>query len=798
MKSLCTALAVLILLGGLIQAIAQTAGSGSWMTLAPVPLARQEISAAALNGKIYVIAGFTGSGTSTNDVQVYNPATNSWSSAGPLPIMTNHNAAAVTAGRLYAFGGTSNRTFVYNPEQNVWSDLAAMRFMHGNTPAVAVINNRIYVAGGTGPGMIGNEAEVYDPFTNSWTSLPAMTVPRNHSAGGNINGKFYVAGGRGSATADTALEVYDPQTNAWTSLAPMPTGRSGIAAGVVNGELYVFGGEIPRLFGEVEVYSPLLNSWRSLPLMPNPRHGIFAAAIDNAIHLPGGATQQGLGPTTINDVFVVPPRISRIVPIVLDVDTGSAHFTTELTLTNRMPGSIRLNLRYSASIGSKTGSGIIAEELPAGQQQVIPNVISYLRNRGLAIPTTDAESQQGGTLAIEFIGATSEVAVAATARTTTSLAQPHPQGAAGLAYPGLPASAASTGSVTLYGLRANVEDRSNVAVFNPATIPVTVKMTAYSGSGDGISSVIRGAETIPALGWFQISGVFNGTGISSGWVSVERTSTAGVYNAYGVVNDNTTSDGSFLVPASGSHQGTRLTIPVLTETALFRSELILANRGNTSVTLGLNYKESLSPALGAGGSVNLNLGPRRQQIISDALEFLRNEGVALGPRDQGSYAGAMRIEVNGAPLADVFAAARTAAQSPAGGQFGLFTPGVYAGEEAATEAYIFGLRADGSNRSNLALINTGRESDGTVGLEIQLYNGNLSGVTAGAVFSVSLSPGEWIQLANPLALRGIQNGWARITRKSGTAPWLAYGVINDGGTPGEGTGDGAYVPMALP
>ncbi len=30
---------------------------------------------------------------------------------------------------------------------------------------------------------------------------------------------------------------------------------------------------------------------------------------------------------------------------------------------------------------------------------------------------------------------------------------------------------------------------------------------------------------------------------------------------------------------------------------------------------------------------------------------------------------------------------------------------------------------------------------------------------------------------------------------SGTAPWIAYGVINDGANPGERTGDGAYVPM---
>ena len=46
-----------------------------------------------------------------------------------------------------------------------------------------------------------------------------------------------------------------------------------------------------------------------------------------------------------------------------------------------------------------------------------------------------------------------------------------------------------------------------------------------------------------------------------------------------------------------------------------------------------------------------------------------------------------------------------------------------------------------------------------------------------------------------LASVGVHNGWVRITRTSGTGPWIAYGVVNDGGGPGQRTGDGAYVPM---
>lgn len=279
---------------------------GTWQTLAPMPSARQEISTAVLDGKVFVIAGYDVNGASTSTVQVYNPNTNSWIFAQSIPIANNHNSAAVAAGKLYTFGGVSNRVFAYDPLNDVWSEVAPMNFMHGGTAAVGVFNDKIYVAGGTGGSQ--TELEVYDPATNSWTPLASMSIPRNHTGGAFIDGKFYIVGGRDSASAPTALERYDPATNAWTSRAPMPTGRSGIAVAAVNGELWVFGGEVPALHGEVEAYNPATDTWRSLPNMPTPRHGIWAAVIGDRIYLPGGGTAQGFGASNINEVFRVDHR----------------------------------------------------------------------------------------------------------------------------------------------------------------------------------------------------------------------------------------------------------------------------------------------------------------------------------------------------------------------------------------------------------------------------------------------------------------------------------------------------------
>jgi N-acetylneuraminic acid mutarotase len=94
----------LVLFAGLGVATAHgQMGYGAWQTLAPMPSARQEVSTAVFNGRIYVIAGFTSAGASTSTVEAYNPASNTWFSAGPIPILNNHNNAAFVVGALYTF-----------------------------------------------------------------------------------------------------------------------------------------------------------------------------------------------------------------------------------------------------------------------------------------------------------------------------------------------------------------------------------------------------------------------------------------------------------------------------------------------------------------------------------------------------------------------------------------------------------------------------------------------------------------------------------------------------------------------
>jgi hypothetical protein len=325
---------------------------------------------------------------------------------------------------------------------------------------------------------------------------------------------------------------------------------------------------------------------------------------------------------------------------------------------------------------------------------------------------------------------------------------------------------------------------------------MTVKVTVCSGTGDGRCAVFRDAETLPPFGWNQYGSdqILDGNGVTRGWVTIERISTTGSFSAYGVVNDNTTNDGSFVLPAGGALVGSTLTVPVLVETPVFRSELILANKSASPVTLSLDYVESLRFPSGPG-RFTVTLAPFEEQIIPEAVDYLRRNGVNIGTKDAASYGGALRIAVAGTTANNVFAGARTASQSAAGGQFGLFTPCVYSGQEASDEAHLYGLRADSENRTNVAVVNAGGDSAGPILLQLQAYDGDAVGAPRGAPGYVALYPGQWAQPADFFKSSGVANGWVKVTRIVGTAPWIAYAVVNDGGNPGEKTGDGAYVPM---
>ena len=65
-----------------------------------------------------------------------------------------------------------------------------------------------------------------------------------------------------------------------------------------------------------------------------------------------------------------------------------------------------------------------------------------------------------------------------------------------------------------------------------------------------------------------------------------------------------------------------------------------------------------------------------------------------------------------------------------------------------------------------------------------------------AFLSAGVDARRWRQLNSILATHapGTTEGYVWIEQFRGNNPFLAYAVVNDGGAPGERSGDGAYLP----
>jgi hypothetical protein len=481
-------------------------------------------------------------------------------------------------------------------------------------------------------------------------------------------------------------------------------------------------------------------------------------------------------------------ELTLFVPLVLSsAGANNSFFTSELVLTNRGFTDAAVQVTYTAAFGG--GSGTASTSLPAGRQQIVPDAIAYLKSIGIPIPDS---GDRGGTLAVRF----SSPEGAVTVRTTTALAE----GRAGLAYPGIPVTAALTGTSYLCGLRQTGRDRSNVAIQNagsPADGDVVLRLTVISGDPEAPLSQVLPDEILSPGSFRQISAILhsNGLSLANGYVRIERVDGKAPYYAYAVINDAVTSDGSF-VPAIAEDTlagRTGLTLPVIVETGSLTSELVLTNWSTMAKTIRFAYVAQAIQAADNTANFVMQLRSGEQMILQNLVQLLRDRGVSgVGPVGQ-TYAGALFATIDDGDFGGVSVGARTTAAG-GGGYYGVSYMAVPYGTAARTSAWLYGLQQNAENRTNLALINTG-ETDGKPDLfSIELFDGD-TGNRVNIVEEIPINAKAWKQLDSILALYapGTRQGYARVTRAAGSNPFIAYSIVNDGGRSGERTGDGAFV-----
>ncbi len=491
-------------------------------------------------------------------------------------------------------------------------------------------------------------------------------------------------------------------------------------------------------------------------------------------------------------------RAELLVPVVLDVTgVGGARFVSELTLTNRGTTAARLEATYSAATGMfplAGGSGTVVDSLSAGEQRVIPDAISWLRlNKGLSIP---AGSGQAGTLRLVFTGLSLPDVASARVRTTATSCN----GAAGLSYPAWTTGETSTTNLQLFGLRSSGAERTNLAVVNAGT-EGTVTLRIVLRSGDGRSTWEVPSALLPPLApgeWRQVNDadLLRAAGFTDATALVTRIAGTAPFGAYAVFNDNLSNDGSYVAALPNGFGGAALVLPVVVETSVFESELVLYNPAMLPTRVSLTYTESLASPKGTIGTVNVDLGPEQQKILPRILETLRSLGLPLGPRGAASYAGTLSVVFTpsaGGPVPGL-AGAKTAAAGTGAcegkGSFGLFYTALPASSGAVVEALVDGLQQTATTRSNLALFNPSSLNAVTVRYEV--WDG-ATGVRAFTSDPIALPALGWAQVDRVLLGSAVTDGYVRIRRTSAGGVFSAYGVLNDGSAAGERTGDGSYL-----
>lgn len=483
------------------------------------------------------------------------------------------------------------------------------------------------------------------------------------------------------------------------------------------------------------------------------------------------------------------------VPIVLaTTESDGSAVNSELTLSNRGTWPATLEFTYTAAFGE--GSGTATDNLPAGRQRIVPDAIEYLRELGVPIPDS---GDRGGSLSVRFSGLNSESEGAVAVRTIRTV----DGGRSGWAHPGV-----STGfhqPVYLCGLRHDDADRSSLVIHNLGpreSGEITLRLTIVSGDPHQPDSFVLEDQTLGPGSFSEIDDVLRSGELSleNGYVRVEKVDGQAPYYAYALLTDQGGSDGSLIVPvpekATVGRKGQ--TLLAVEKTARFNSELVVTNWSESWKVVGFSVlSDGIQNTL---GSRLVSLRPREQIIVPGFVSWLHNEGVGL----PGFFPGL------GAPGED-FSGSIFVAITDTGEDSGLYVgvrnstlvdgrrrgyvhAAVPYGDSHHTPAWVYGLRQDQEKQTDLGIVNTGELSDETSLFSVEIYDGE-TGMLVHTIEEVELEARKSIRLESILEQNAPETnqGYVRVSRISGSNPFVTFAVVSDGFQAGQSSGDAFFI-----
>ncbi len=233
----------------------------------------------------------------------------SWSTGAPLQTGRAGLGVAVLNGKIYAAGGSGilmplGDAEAYRPGGGGWridADLPVGLESFG----LSMLNDKLYAVGGYAADTDGEpNARLweYDQVNEDWVQGPSMPSPRAAFALIAAAGKLYALGGTGP-DADKIF-VFDPKSRKWSVLDQGLRDSRSLAAVAIGNKIYaIAGGPATNPVGAVNIFDTADGSWAEGPALPIARSGHAIAVLDGKIHVMGG--RGGGRGESLNDHWVL-------------------------------------------------------------------------------------------------------------------------------------------------------------------------------------------------------------------------------------------------------------------------------------------------------------------------------------------------------------------------------------------------------------------------------------------------------------------------------------------------------------
>jgi N-acetylneuraminic acid mutarotase len=164
-----------------------TAGSRWTLKTAMLPMALGYIPATTIGNYIYTAGGSEWDGTTITDSDFsyrYDPVADAVTTITSIPRLTAETRALTVNGTMWVLGGgrdapnPSNEVNIFNPATNAWSTGPSFATARRNFPAdIDPATGKIYIAGGYAPSSATNSMEIFTPAVLCATETPTAVPP---------------------------------------------------------------------------------------------------------------------------------------------------------------------------------------------------------------------------------------------------------------------------------------------------------------------------------------------------------------------------------------------------------------------------------------------------------------------------------------------------------------------------------------------------------------------------------------------------------------------------------------------